>query len=346
MGQTAALRMGAGMDRIAWLAAGFLIVSPCAFAGPLACAPSPLVLATALGGCSYGPPVISGESVLLPKVCLHDSGGGKVVRHSVEARSLQTGARQNQAALPAQPTTTDALPAPGTVLPGAQALLVVPQGIAACDFQRGSAELVYEAQGLLLGAARSGDVLALVESLPAEGKGKPARLEWTVLDLEAASVLGQVLLAGASIDGVALQRKGAAITAILWQQIGGRRQQVSAAVYSDAGKPMAKDGDLTLQVTKSAESASPVGNWPLQGFCPVALADRGALVGRPAMVVLGAAGAVSGRGASVDPAQVEQLALPGADTCLGAALASGATRGAAWLKTDKGAVVLRAMHCR
>ncbi len=332
------------MRRFGWLAMGFLAAPLLASASELTCAPGPLLLASALPSCSYGPPVISGESILIPKVCLHDSGGGKVLRHSVEARSLATGARQNQAALPAQATTTEALPAAGTLLPGTQALLVVPQGIAACDFQRGSAELVFESQGSLLGAARSGDVLMLVEALPGEGKAKPPRLEWTVLDLESEKLLGQVLMAGTTIEGLALQRSGAALTAVLWQVIGGRRQQVSAAVLSASGQLLAKDGDLALRLEAAPEPTAAPGFWPQTAFCPVAVAERGALAGRPAWVV-GAGGQPQQRRSAVDPLQVRRLAWRTPQVCLGAALAAGATRGAAWLQTASGGAELRTIVC-
>ena len=333
------------MRKFSWLALGFLAVAAPALAADVTCSPAALVLATALPSCSYGPPVISGESVLIPKVCLHDSKGHKVLRHSVEARSLASGARQNQAALPAQATATDALPPPGTVLPGTPALLVIPQGIAACDFQRGAAELVFESQGGLIGAARNGDALALVEALPAESKGKPARLEWTVLDLEAGGVLGQVLLAGHSIEGLALQRTGAALTAVLWQANGGRLQEVQAAVYSDSGQLSAKNGDMPLRIRVVATAPAPTVPWPQAGACPTAVGDRGALVGKPTLVIGGSAGQPQGRGAHADPAQVARLLWTGPQPCLGAVLAPGAVRGAAWLRTASGAAELRAIHC-
>lgn len=333
------------MRKIVWVALGFLSVARPTRAAEMACAPAALVLATALPSCRYGPPVIAGENVLIPKVCIHASAAGKVLRHSVEARNLASGARQNQAALPAQPTTTDALPPPGTVLPGAQTLLVIPHGIAACDFQRGSAELVYESEGGLAGAARNGDILALVESLPAEGKGKPARLEWTVLDLDAGGVLGQVLLAGSSIQGLALQRSGAALTAVLWQAAGGRHQEVRAGVYSENGQLLAKDGDLPLRILAVADPEHSASPWPAAGFCPAAVGDRGALAGRPALAIGGSAGQPQGAGATADPRRVSRLQWTGPQQCLGAAVQAGSMRGVAWLKTASGGAELRAISC-
>ena len=337
---------GLAMKRVAGLATVSLLVAPQALAATWTCAPTPTVLVAGLGNCRYGPAVITGEAVLVPKVCLHETGGAKVLRHSVESRRLDTGARLNQASLPAQPTSSQDLPPPGSILAGTAPLLVVPQGIAACDLQSGSAELVYEAQGRLLGAARNGDVLALVEALPPEGRGKPARLEWTVLDLEGASVIGQVLVAGASIEGVALQRTGKALTAVLWQVAGGRRQQMMAAVYSDSGAPLAKQGDLSVSVTNGPNTAADQQSWPQVGFCPTAMPQRGALAGRPAMAIQGGPAVAGNLAASIDPQQVERLLLPGPFTCFGAALASSPARGVAWLKTAKGGAELRALRCQ
>ncbi len=147
------------------------------------------IYATTLGNCAYGQPIVDGDLVLVPKVCHHDLAGRKVVRRSVEVKSLATGQRVQQASLPPEDFTGTTLPVVGQLWPGAPVLLAYPGGIAAIESRAGKADVVMEPQGPLLAVARSGDLLAIVEQLPAEGKEAPM-LEWTVLDLAAGEILG------------------------------------------------------------------------------------------------------------------------------------------------------------
>lgn len=236
---------------LAWIALHGL--DPSAVAQPAAGPAKPVAAAQQLPNCRFGEPVAAVHSgtpantQLVSKVCLHRSGTQRLIRHSMEVRSPQTGARLQQASLPATPTTTDALPAPALVLPGSPPLLVLPHGIAAADLRLGSAELVFEAQGQLLGAARDGDLLALVEALATGDRGGAPQLEWTVLDLEAGQVVGQALLAAAPVESVALRRDKVSVYTEL--RLRGPRKSliVRAAILGPDGKSLVRNGQLEVQ---------------------------------------------------------------------------------------------------
>lgn len=238
---------------------GLFRVEPSALAQPAASPAKPAAAAPQLPNCRLGEPVAAvnpgapANTQLLAKVCLHKSGDQRLIRHSVELRSTQSGARLQQASLPATPTTTDALPAPALVLPGSPPLMVLPHGIAAADLRLGSAELVFEAQGQLLGAARDGDLLALVEALPLGDRGGPPQLEWTVLDLEAGQVIGQAVLAGAAVDSVVLRRDKSGVYTQLRLRSPKKSLVVRADILGPDGKSLVKNGQLAVQISAPAE---------------------------------------------------------------------------------------------
>lgn len=227
---------------------------------PAASPAKPAAAAPQLPNCRLGEPLAAGNigapanTQLLAKVCLHKSGDQRLIRHSVELRSTQSGARLQQASLPATPTTTDALPAPALVLPGSPPLLVLPHGIAAADLRLGSAELVFEAQGQLLGAARDGDLLALVEALPLGDRGGPPQLEWTVLDLEAGQVIGQAVVAGAAVENLALRREKSGVYTELRLRGPKKSLVVRADVLGPDGKSLVKNGQLAVQISAPGDA--------------------------------------------------------------------------------------------
>lgn len=227
---------------------------------PAASPAKPAAAAPQLPNCRLGEPVAAvntgapANTQLLAKVCLHKSGDQRLIRHSVELRSTQSGARLQQASLPATPTTTDALPAPALVLPGSPPLLVLPHGIAAADLRLGSAELVFEAQGQLLGAARDGDLLALVEALPLGDRGGPPQLEWTVLDLEAGQVIGQAVVAGAAVENLALRREKSGVYTELCLRGPKKSLVVRADILGPDGKSLVKNGQLAVQISAPGDA--------------------------------------------------------------------------------------------
>lgn len=242
---------------LVWI--GLVGLEPSAVAQPAASPAKPGATAPQLPNCRFGEPIAAltsgtpANTQLVAKVCLHKRGDQRLIRHSVELRAAQTGARLQQASLPATATIADALPAPALVLPGSPPLLVLPRGIAAADLRLGSAELVFEAQGQLLGAVRDGDLLALVEALPLGDRGGAPQLEWTVLDLEAGQVIGQAVLAGVAVDSVVLRRDKSGVYTELCLRGPKKSLIVRAAILGPDGKSLVKNGQLAVQVSAPAD---------------------------------------------------------------------------------------------
>lgn len=230
---------------VAWPAAAVFAQAPSP--APAAAASAKPAVTCRVGAAVPAAGAAAATQQLVAKVCLHrGSGGQRQLRHSVELRAVQGGARLQQASLPAAATDSDALPEPGAVLAGSPPLLVLDRAIAAADLRLGSAELVFEAQGRLLGAARDGDWLVLVEALAAEGK-LPPRLEWTVLDLEAGAVAGQAVVPGERILGVALRRDGKALSTELQLVSAPRPLTLRAEITGPDGASRVRDGRLSVR---------------------------------------------------------------------------------------------------
>lgn len=231
------------------------------------CRPGPQVYATVVSNCAYGQPQLDGDLVLVPKICRHDLAGRSVVRRSVEVKLAANGQRVQQASLPPEDSTATTLPAVGQLWPGAPALLAYPGGIAAIEPRAGKAEVVLEPQGTLLAMARSGDLLALLEQLPADGKGKPV-LEWTVLDLAAGEILGQAHLSLPKVLDLRWASNAAGLHVILDGQTDDKRLRLQAPVRDAAGKSL---------IVKEALAPLPQ---PGSAAPMAASADPGALVDR------------------------------------------------------------------
>lgn len=309
------------------------------------CAAGPGTTIAATPNCDYGVPARSADLLLVPKVCRTPVEGKLFERQAVEVRSA-TGARIGQAALSAVAVKESApLPHPGVLLGGAYPLLVSASGIAALDARAGRAEVVYEPTGKLLGVARLGEVLAIVEAVPAEERFPKGSIEWTVLDYGAGEVIGQLQLAGQDLEALALRPSaGGGIEAVLERQLpAGPKQpakkvEVVAQVRDGHGKTAAPGGTLAAKVrplTRAAELATHAG----PGQCAVLAPTTSILIGQPRLVV----SPVESR--SVKVAGGESLATPGPDTCLALQELDDKGNAWAWFRTATGGRELRPQRC-
>jgi hypothetical protein len=288
------------------------------------CKPAGSTVLVASTGCDYGVPARSGELLLVPKVCRLPLDGKLLDRHSVEVRLASTGAKVGQASLPPA-QVKDAkvpLPQPGMLLGGAFPLLVLPVGIAAIEGRSGRAELVFEPQGRLLGVARLGEVLAVVEEMPADDGFPKGSLEWTVLDFGAGDVLGSLRLAGVDLAGLALRTPASGgLEAVLERTAAGKHVEVVAMVRDAAGKTMAPGGTLAGKVRPLLASLSMAASG-----CEILAPANSVVLARPRLVVAGAPAAAS--------------------VCLAVTEVDGQGRGFAWWQTATGSRELRTMTCR
>ena len=297
---------------------------------PTACGAAGAPITIAAKNCTYGLPAVHDGLVLVPKSCRLDLASKPVDRQSVEVRTM-AGARIGQGSLPPQPAVGDQPADPGALLAGVPPLLVLPTGIAAIDARRGSAELVFEAQGVLLGAARAGDLLALAERLPADKSGKP-KIEWTVLDLEGGAVLGQAIVAGSAVAAIALTKSAQGVRAGLSLGQDPTAVQLEALVADGAGKLAIKDGQLA--VTPVAKSL-PARSAPAAG-CPVVATAAAVVTVR--MAVLRAGGV---RLPAVSGGQVWRTS----ENCLAIADTGAGTGRLAWIAAAGGEIRLVSMTC-
>ncbi len=252
------------------------------------CRPGPQVYATVVSNCAYGQPQIDGDLVLVPKICRHDLAGRSVVRRSVEVKLLANGQRVQQASLPPEDSTATTLPAVGQLWPGAPALLAYPGGIAAIEPRAGKADVVLEPQGTLIAMARSADLLALLEQLPSDGKGKPV-LEWTVLDLAAGEILGQAHLSLPKVLDLRWVSSASGLQVALEGQADDKRLRLQAPVRDAAGKSLIVKEAL-VPVPQAAANC-----------VPAAGADPGAMLDREIVRIESAGDAKLGRpGATPD----------------------------------------------
>lgn len=327
------------LGRIWWVGIG--VALPAIGAGQeapaAACAAAAPVYVTATAGCAYGLPAISDEFLLVPKVCRHELNGAAVYRHAVEIRNPATGARVSQASLPPAPLPPAApVPRPGVLLGGSPPLLLLPAGIASIDARKGAAEMVFEATGKMLAAARLADLLALAELLPAAQGNKPM-IEWTVIDLEAGGVIGQAHVAGTAVSDLRLERTTAGLsTALALGEEATASVTVAAPLADAAGKSLVKDG--LLAPAKQAAMARPSQPTAPTLGCPILLAGDRALAGRPAVDVRkGQAAAVDARQARDDAASTGELA------CV--ALVHTGGRKLGWWRDKAGDFQLAAAQC-
>jgi hypothetical protein len=304
----------------------------------------------AQANCDYGVPARSGDLLLVPKVCRTPVEGKLFERHAVEVRHGTTGAKQGQAALTAVAVQAAApLPAPGVLLGGEYPLLVLPAGIAALEPRAGKAELVYEPQGLLLGVARHGEVLAIVEVAAPDEHFPKGAIEWTVLDYGAGEVIGQMRLAGQDLEGLSLRTAaGGGLEAVLERVAPtakgavhdpAKHIEIVAPVRDAQGKPAAPGGALQAKVRPLgprlavAAKAGP-------GQCALLPATTSVLIGRPKLVLSPVpARTVAATG------DASMLPVPGMEGCLGIQELDDQGRAWAWFKPATGPHELRPLRC-
>lgn len=156
--------------------------------------------------CEEGMPVVVGEFVLVPRACRLELEGKAIVRHTVELRDTKTATRRGQTSLPPMPAPagTD-LPAVGAILGGPFPLFVWPGGIATVDVALRKMEVVLEPTHRLVAIARLGEVLSVVEAMPADERFTAGSLHWTVLDFGSAKVLGELRVAGQDLRGLGIE---------------------------------------------------------------------------------------------------------------------------------------------
>ncbi len=312
-----------------------LLIAPSAHA--LECAPlagsSPMA---ALPGCVHGAPVRQGDLILVPRVCQVTLNGATVARRTVDVRNGETGARVGAVSLP-----PGAIPAeqfvPGSVLPGDPPLLVYPTGIAAIDPRANRAEVSFEAQGKLVGVARAGDLLLVVEAQAPDKQFVNGSLQLTVIDQDAGDVLGDLQLAGTALDALALRpTQGKGMELMLARQEKAKPVELVAPLRDAAGKSLVKNGALAAKVLAGAPlAATPEG-------CAVLPMSTSALVERAAIAVHdGKIDRILAHGLSI-------ATMPATDACavVGALAAKGAEQvGMAWFDRA-GKPQLQAVRCK
>ncbi len=309
------------------------------------CTPGPGTTIVAMPTCDYGIPARSTDLLLVPKVCRTPVDGKLLERHAVEVRSA-TGARIGQASLPAVPVQALApVPLPGVLLGGPYPLLVSANGIAALEARAGRAELVFEPTGKLLGVARLGEVLAIVEVAAPDEHFPKGSIEWTVLDYGAGEVIGQLQLAGQDLEGLSLRPSAAGgVEAVLERQLPAgpkepaKKVEVVAPVRDRLGKTAAPGGTLVAKVRPLTRVAEPAAK-PGPGQCFVLAPTTSILIGQPRLVV----SPVLAR--SVQATGGESLTVPGPDACLALQELDDKGNAWAWFQTAAGARELRPQRC-
>lgn len=274
------------LTALALLLAG--LSSPDSAAASPSCQGVGSAVLTAREGCRFGLPAQIGTHLLVPKVCLIPMGKEAVIRHAVEIREAATGRRVGQASLPAQKAAlTATLPALGTLLAGEIPLYVWEGGIGAINPASKRAVPVFEPTGRLAAVALHGQVLAVVDALPADAVFPAGSLEWTVLDFGSSTLLGQARLAGTGIDAIGYEAQGSALTATLGRLKGGKLQVLRAPIHGADGKVAVANGLLKPALS---QGAAPTASAPKAApGCPVLPARTSAIVGKAALVVQGKA---------------------------------------------------------
>ncbi len=308
----------------------------------LDCAPAPKSSPmAALPGCVHGAPVRQGDLILVPRVCRLSVEGTGVPKHEVERRTVdvrngETGARVAAVSLPMGPIAADQF-VPGTVLPGEPPLLVYPTGIAAIDPRANRAEVSFEAQGKLVGAARLGDLLLVVEAQAPDKTFGNGSLALTVIDQEAGEVLGDLQVAGMALDALALRGttgKGAELALV--RQEKGKSVELVAPLRDAAGKSLVKKGALAGRVQPFTPAvATPPG-------CVLLPASSSALVARSLLTVR------DGKLERDVPGGLSVVTTPATDACfaVGGLAQTGAEQtGMAWFDRA-GKAQLQAVRCK
>jgi hypothetical protein len=263
-----------------WLLAVALLAPAQATAAIPTLTAGPVTYAQAAAQCSYGHPQLDGDQLLIPKVCRHELQGKPVVRHSVEVKSLATGARVQQASLPPQAMPPAGLPEVGALLAGSPPLLVTAEGIAGIDLRSGRAEAAFAPEGTLAAVARRGALLAIVDRRPTEGGKGQTALEVSVLDLDAGEPVGAALFADSEVTALelAVRASGAADLRLCV-----REACYDMSVRAAGGQPAAKDGRLASR--KGPPDKATPATTVTASTCPAVLTPASVIAGRPGVAV-------------------------------------------------------------
>jgi hypothetical protein len=250
----------------------------------LECTPVPASAPmAALPGCVHGAPVRQGELILVPRVCHLTVNGVAVERRTVDVRNGETGARVGASSLPPG-TLPPAQFVPGAILPGDPPLLVFPAGIAAIDARANRVEVSFEPQGKLVGVARHGDLLFVVESQAPDKQFVNGSLALTVIDQDAGELIGELQVAGTALDALVLRpTQGKGVELALARQEKGKPIEIVAQLRDAAGKSVVKHGVLAAKLVPVLAGTQPTA--PASG-CALLPTVASALVDRPIVAVI------------------------------------------------------------
>ena len=209
-------------------------------------------------GCEVGAPIRPGELLRWPRACRLLVEAKSIDRHTIELRDLRTGQRRAQISLPASPAAGEA-PRVGALVAGALPLYVHAAGVTAIDIAGRKAEAVHEAEHGLLGFARLGDWLAIVEAVPPDSALPQGGVQWTVLDSEAGRLLGEARIAGRGLLGLGVAKAPVAGKIIVWLRMTGRKGEADLVATIDAaGVGEGEAVPILRPVPGTAPSASPL----------------------------------------------------------------------------------------
>jgi hypothetical protein len=310
-----------------WAGASWLLAVGPALAAEPAWQPGKPVL-KATKHCTWGPPARVDGRLVVPKACRIQLGKRAVVRHSVEIRDITTGKRLAQASLPSAPAAGDAPPQVGAILGGPYPLYVHSGGVAAVAVRARRMEAVHEAEGTLVGLARHGEVLAVVERVPA-GEGASATV-WSLLDFGNGQELGTARLAAGAVVAVGFEARGKALDATLQLRAKGDNELVFRHALRDAKgahAPVSPQFAPKAQTVHRPEQAPrPCATAPTRACATLLDPALSVLPERPELRI-GPAGCVTH-----PPARTETLTLAEPTRCAAVLAPRGVDPGWAWLQ--------------
>ncbi|MCB9739583.1 MAG: hypothetical protein H6747_09970 [Deltaproteobacteria bacterium] len=180
--------------------------APAAAAARFRCTVDPGPRLPARPQCQHGMPVTVGDVLMLPRACRLSLDGKPVDRHTVELRDARTGAKKGQTSLPPTAAAGEG-PQVGGILGGPYPLYVFGGGVAAIDPAARKLELVLQAEGSVVGFARTGEILAVAEAFPPDKTYAGGSIGWSVLDFGAGVELGALRVAGRDLIDLGIEPK-------------------------------------------------------------------------------------------------------------------------------------------
>lgn len=194
--------------------------SPDPAAARFRCSAEPGPRLPARAQCQHGMPVTVGNVLMLPRACRLSLDGKPVDRHTVELRDARTGAKKGQTSLPPSAAAGDG-PLVGGILGGPYPLYIFGGGVAAIDPAARKLELVLQAEGSVVGFARTGEILAIAEAFPPDKTYAGGSIGWSVLDFGAGVELGALRVAGRDLLDLGIEPKTTAGIPV-WLRMGSR----------------------------------------------------------------------------------------------------------------------------